>query len=94
MADRPPEPLYPGVVQHGAIAVAEQSGALLAVAPGNWLDGCPVLDRLLDERAGRLVVRSYLDPLTGRILFADVQFAEEGPGMEIRPRRWAEAGEE
>jgi N-methylhydantoinase B len=91
---RPAQPLYPGVVQHGDLAVAEQSGALLAVAPGNWLDGCPVLDTLLDERAGQLVVRRYLDPLTGRILFADVQFADEGPGMEIRPRRWADAGEE
>jgi len=88
------QPLYPGVVQRGGMAVAEESGGLLAVAPGNWLDGCPTHDTLLDERAGQLVVRSYLDPLTGRILFADVQFADEGPGMEIRPRRWAESGEE
>jgi hypothetical protein len=64
---------------------------LLAVAPGNWLDGCPTLDRLLDDRAGQLVVRSHLDPLSGRMLFADVLFADETPSMEIRPRRWAEA---
>ena len=94
IGDVPPMPLYPGVVQHGAMAVAEESGALLAIAPGNWLDGCPVLDRVIDERAGQLVTRSYLDPLTGCILFADVQFAGEGPGMEIRPRRWADAAEE
>ena len=87
-------PLYPGVVQHGRLAVAEASGALLAVAPQNWLDGCPTLDRLLDSPAGELVVRSHVDPLTGRILFADVQFADEGPGMEVRPLRWVEAGEE
>jgi hypothetical protein len=84
-------PLYPGVVQHGPIAVAEASGAPLAVAPGNWLDGCPVLDRLLDERAGDLVLRAHLDPSTGRILFADVVFADEGPNIEISPRRWASA---
>jgi len=92
IAGTPAPPLYPGVAQHGDLAVAEQSGALLAVAPANWLDGCPVLDTLLDDRAGQLVVRSHLDPLSGRILFADVLFADEGPGMEIRPRRWAAAG--
>jgi N-methylhydantoinase B len=91
IGDAPAAPLYPGVIQRGAFALAEQSGAVLAVSPGNWLDGCPVLDTLLDERAGRLVVRSHLDPLTGRILFADVLFEDEEPGMEIRPKRWAEA---
>jgi N-methylhydantoinase B len=88
----PAQPLYPGVVQHGPLAVAEASGAALAIAPGNWLDGCPVLDTLLDERAGELVMRAHLDPLSGRILFADVLFADEGPNIEISPRRWAVAG--
>src|SRR5690606_38568263 len=32
-SDAPPLPLYPGVVQRGRVAVAEGSGALLAVAP-------------------------------------------------------------
>jgi N-methylhydantoinase B len=84
-------PLYPGVVQQGDMALAEQSGALLAVAPGNWLDGCPVLDQLLDDRAGRLVMRQHLDPLTGRILFADVTFADDEPGIAINPERWTRA---
>ena len=88
----PGQPLYPGVVQHGPLAVAEASGAVLAMAPGNWLDGCPVLDTLLDARAGDLVMRAHLDPLSGRILFADVVFADEGPNIEISPQRWASAG--
>ena len=50
---RPEEgiPLYPGVTQLGNLAVAEESGAVLAVAPDNWLDGCPVLETQIDERA-------------------------------------------
>ncbi len=90
--DGPASPLYPGVVQRGDMALAEASGALLAVAPGNWLDGCPVLDVLIDDRAGELVVRQHLDPLTGRILFADVTFAEDEPGIAINPERWTRAG--
>ncbi|MDG2003897.1 MAG: hydantoinase B/oxoprolinase family protein [Novosphingobium sp.] len=89
ITSQPAAPLYPGVIQHGDIAVAEKSGAPLAVSPGNWLDGCPILDTLLDERGGGLVMRAHLDPLSGRILFADVLFADEGPSMEVRPQRWA-----
>lgn len=84
-------PFYPGVVQIGGRAVAASSGAVLAHAPGNWLDGCPTLDTRLDGRAGDLVLRAHLDPLTGRTLFADIVFAEEGPGIEIRPERWVQA---
>lgn len=86
-----PAALYPGVVQHGNLAVAEQSGALLAVSPDNWLDGCPALDTVIDERGSGLVMRAHLDPLAGRILFADVLFCDEAPSMEIRPQRWADA---
>lgn len=86
-----PAPLYPGIVQIGEKAVAQESGAVLAHAPGNWLDGCPTLDSALDSRAGDLVLRRHLDPLTGRVLFADIVFAGEAPGIEIRPERWAQA---
>jgi N-methylhydantoinase B len=37
------QPLYPGVVQQGAVAYAAASGAPLAVAPDHWTDGCPML---------------------------------------------------
>ncbi len=84
-------PIYPGIVQVAGRAIAGSSGAVLALAPGNWLDGCPTLDTRLDGRAGDLVLRAHLDPLTGRMLFADIVFAEEGPGIEIRPERWLRA---
>jgi N-methylhydantoinase B len=89
----PALPFYPGVIQHGEFAVAEQSGALLAVAPSNWLDGCPILDTFLDDRAGELVARQHLDPLTGRVLYADVTLVEDKPSIEIRPLRWTATGE-
>ena len=84
-------PLYPGVVQHADLAVAEDSGALLAIAPGNWLDGCPVLDTPIHEHADGIVARAHLDPLSGRALFVDVVFAMERPSIEIRPERWVNA---
>ena len=91
----PKYPLYPGVVQLGERAIAAASGAVLALAPGNWLDGCPTLDTPLDTpldgRAGDLVVRAHLDPLTGRMLFVDIVFVDEEPGIEIRPERWTRA---
>ncbi len=85
-------PLYPGVVQFGNLAVAEESGAVLAVAPENWLDGCPVLETQIDERAGGTVLRSHLDPANGRSLFVDVVRLGDAPSIEIRPHRWAMAG--
>ena len=87
----PALPLYPGVVQHADLLVAEDSGALLAIAPGNWLDGCPVLDTPIHERAGGVVARAHLDPVSGRALFVDVVFATERPSIEIRPERWVRA---
>jgi N-methylhydantoinase B len=88
----PPVPLYPGVVQRGNLAVSEWSGAVLAVAPGNWLDGCPVLDLPIDERAGGTVARAHLDPASGRILYVDVIRRSDGPSIDIRPDRWTRAG--
>jgi N-methylhydantoinase B len=85
-------PLYPGVVQRGRHAVATGSGALLAIAPDNWLDDCLRLDRKIDERVGGLLARAHLDPLTGRMLHVDVIRAGDGPGIAIRPDRWTKAG--
>jgi N-methylhydantoinase B len=82
------QPLYPGVVQRGPFAVSEGSGAILAIAPGNWLDGCPVLDMPIDDRAGGIVARAHLDPVTGRMLFVDVLGSGDGPSIDIRPDRW------
>jgi N-methylhydantoinase B len=90
--DTPSWPLYPGVVQRGDLALAEESGALLAVAPGNWLDGCPVLETPIDQGARGVIARAHLDPLTGRMLYVDVVCASDGPSIEIRPERWVRAG--
>ena len=85
-------PLYPGIIQIGNVAVAEESGAILAVAPDNWLDGCPVLDMPVDERGGGIVARAHLDPLTGRMLFVDVLRRDDAPSIEICTDRWKLAG--
>lgn len=84
-------PLYPGVIQRGELALAEESGAILARAPGNWLDGCPVLEAPIGEPASGITARAYLDPLSGRMLFVDVVCAGDGPSIEMRPERWVHA---
>ena len=87
-------PLYPGIVQRGNLAVSEFSGAVLAIAPGNWLDGCPVLDTPIDDRAGGTIMRAHLDPGSGRALFVDVIRKGDGPSIEACPIRWTqECGE-
>jgi N-methylhydantoinase B len=92
--NEPGQPLYPGVVQRGPFAVSENSGAILAIAPGNWLDGCPVLDMPVDDRAGGIVARAHLDPITGRMLFVDVLRSGDGPSIDIRPDRWVRLGDD
>jgi N-methylhydantoinase B len=82
-------PLYPGIVQCGRYAVAEKSGAVLAVAPGNWLNGCPVLSTHFNNGNISVVSRAYLDPTTGAILHLSVDRADEGIPMNIAPARWA-----
>jgi hypothetical protein len=72
--------------------VSQFSGAVLAVAPDNWLDGCPALDLPVDDRAGGTVARAHLDPASGRILFVDVLRRHDAPSIEIRPARWLRAG--
>ncbi len=88
----PETPLYPGVAQAGNLAISEASRAVLAIAPGNWLDGCPTLDMHIDDRAGGTVARAHLDPANGRMLFVDVIRKCDGPSIEVRPHRWAIAG--
>jgi N-methylhydantoinase B len=90
----PAGPLYAGVVQHGNLAVSERSGEVLAVAPDNWLDGCPVLDTPIDGRAGGTIMRAHLDPGSGRALFIDVIRKADGPSIAVLPDRWARAGQE
>jgi N-methylhydantoinase B len=84
--------LYPGVLQRGRFAIAEASGALLAVAPNPWVDGCPVLRDRWKTRAGRdIEIEAYLDPRTGTTLLVDATLQGSGPSFAIEPRRWMEA---
>jgi N-methylhydantoinase B len=91
--DGAPMPLYPGVVQRGAVAFAERSGTPLAIAPDHWTDGCAVVEDPLPERGpGReIVVRTYLDPRTGRSLYVESVPAGEGRAFEVGPKRWTDA---
>ncbi len=84
-------PLYAGVVQRGAVAFAEASGAPLAVAPGHWTDGCPVLEEPFAPSEGRVTVRSYLDPATGRALYVEAVPNGEPRSFATLPDRWTAA---
>ena len=64
------------------------------IAPGNWLDGCPVLDMPVDARAGGIIARAHLDPVTGRMLYVDVIRTGDGPSIVMCPERWARASPE
>jgi N-methylhydantoinase B len=86
------DPLYPGVVQRGDVAYAQDSGAPLARAPRHWTDGCPVLeDRRWADSGPDVVFRSYLDPRTGRALHVEVTLAGEPRSFEVSPHRWLSA---
>jgi N-methylhydantoinase B len=90
--DGPPQPLYPGVVQRGAIAVAEASGAPLARAPDHWTEGCPLLvERRWSENEPDVVYRTWLDPETGRALHVEVALEGSERGFEVAPLRWSTA---
>jgi N-methylhydantoinase B len=84
-------PLTPGVVQRGAVAYAEASGAPLAIAPDPWTDGCPRIEQRQDGPGPALVRREYLDPRTGRTLHVEVVPEGEPTSFEVKPRRWTEA---
>jgi N-methylhydantoinase B len=84
-------PLYVGVVNVGGTAIAEESGAVLARSPAHWTDGCPVLVDVRPEGGPEVQVRSYLDPKTGKILYAEVALAGEARGFDCSPLHWTGA---
>jgi N-methylhydantoinase B len=87
-----PEPLYHGVVQRGRCAVAEASGAVLAIAPDHWTSGCPVLEaRRTSARGIEWEQRSYLDPRSGRALYVEAVPVGATRSFSSSPRRWTDA---
>jgi N-methylhydantoinase B len=80
-------PLAPGIVQRGAVAVAEKSGAPLAVSPGKWTDGCP---RVYDfgSISKEAEYTGYIDPQSGELLAVDATPRGFGCSFEILPNRW------
>jgi N-methylhydantoinase B len=90
-ADDEMHPLYPGVVQQGAVAYAAASGAPLAVAPDHWTDGCPALVEHRSTAGPAVVTRTFLDPHSGRALHTEVALDGAPRTFETRPARWAAA---
>jgi N-methylhydantoinase B len=86
--DVPAVPLYHGVVRRGTVAVAEGSGAVLAVAPDHWTDGCPVLVEHMPGDGPAREIRTYLDPLSGRALYVEAAPAGEPRTFEMSPATW------
>jgi N-methylhydantoinase B len=88
-ADADALPLYPGVVQRGRVAVAEASGAPLAIAPDHWTDGCPVLrEDLWSDGGPPVTIRTYLDPVSGRALHVEAVVADAPRAFAVTPTRW------
>ena len=87
-------PLFPGIVQVGRTAVSVQSGAVLAIAPDPWIEGCSTIDET-DVGANGFVVttRSYLDPITGDRLFQEILRPDGVLSFECSPDRWTRADE-
>jgi N-methylhydantoinase B len=75
------------VEQQGNTAYSVETGAALAVSPDHWTDGCPILE----EQRDRLLIRSYLDPLSGRFLLVEALPAGEPRAVDTRPARWTQA---
>jgi len=87
------QPLYPGIVQRGAVAFAKASGAPLAVAPDHWTDGCPVVvERRWAGDEPDVVLRHYLDPQTGAALHVEVALDGAPRSFAMAPDRWTQAG--
>jgi N-methylhydantoinase B len=87
---QPGQPLFVGVERRGATAVAEESGALLAHTPGSWTDGCPTIESALTPG---FVERSYLDPLTGRLLLVEAIPKGSGCSIAAMPNHWMQVVE-
>jgi N-methylhydantoinase B len=87
-----PLPLYPGVIQYEGIAVAEASGAPLAVAPDHWTAGCPALiEHPWGGNGPDISYRSWLDPETGRALHVEAVVDGDIDSFYVAPSRWVEA---
>ncbi|MFL6239823.1 MAG: hydantoinase B/oxoprolinase family protein [Actinomycetes bacterium] len=86
------QPLYPGVVQRGHVAVAAASGAPLAFAPDHWTDGCPVIEERYAADGPDVTVRTYLDPRSGAALHVEaVPHEDVGRSFAVLPQRWTAA---
>ena len=85
-------PLYPGVEQRGNLAVSVRTGAVLAIAPDHFTDGCPVLEERHEFASGPAVTyRCYLDPQSGHALVVDVVPGDAPRAFTSMPHRWATA---
>ena len=92
VAGGPQAPLATGVVQRGAVAYSESTGAPLAIAPSHWTDGCPVLvNRRWPEDGPDVVYRMYLDPVSGRSLHVEAAMEGTARSFEASPLRWTSA---
>jgi N-methylhydantoinase B len=88
----PASPLHHGVERRGRLAVSMGSGAVLAVAPDHWTDGCPVLAEERETASGRRwLSRTYLDPLDGRALHVEAVPLGAPRSFTTAPRHWTEA---
>jgi N-methylhydantoinase B len=85
-------PLYHGVVQRGRVAVVIETGALLAVAPAHWTDGCPVLETEQRSSVGvAWTQRTYLDPRSGRALYTEAVPPSSPRSFTTAPNHWIRA---
>jgi N-methylhydantoinase B len=84
-------PLYPGIVQRGAVAYVKSTGTPLTVAPHHWTEGCAILEEARSGGGPALVNRMYLDPRTGVSLYVEVVPPGEPRSFEIMPTRWTRA---
>ena len=86
-------PLYHGIEQRDGVAVAVESGAVLAVAPDQWADGCAVLEEARTSATGASWTRrTYLDPRSGRALFVEAVPQGVGRSFSTSPERWTGGG--
>jgi len=85
----PARPLYHGIEQRDGVAVSVESGAVLAVAPDQWADGCAVLEEARTSATGASWTRrTYLDPRSGRALFVEAVPQGVGRSFSTSPERW------